>query len=165
MIFVWVVPVLLGAAAAIGRRHYLSESIAEQAARQSSMAPAHFAAINVDLPSGAVAFPHGDGADIANANCLICHSAGMVLRQLPLTVAYFLILRFHLRLPIATGLLRPSLAGRYRQVLSQLWSLFFRQQDMSSLSKGPIIAPRAERPWFIIDKRSPVEASAPSSNR
>jgi mono/diheme cytochrome c family protein len=87
MIFVWVVPVLLGAAAAIGGRHYLSESIAEQAARQSSMAPAHFAAINVDLPSGAVAFPHGDGADIANANCLICHSAGMVLRQPPLTVA------------------------------------------------------------------------------
>ena len=87
MIFVWVVPVLLGAAAAIGGRHYLSESIAEQAARQSSVAPAHFAAINVDLPSGAVAFPHGDGADIANANCLICHSAGMVLRQPPLTVA------------------------------------------------------------------------------
>ena len=87
MIFVWVVPVLLGAAAAIGGRHYLSESIAEQAARQSSTAPAHFAAINVDLPSGAVAFPHGDGADIANANCLICHSAGMVLRQPPLTVA------------------------------------------------------------------------------
>jgi mono/diheme cytochrome c family protein len=87
MIFVWVVPVLLGAAAAIGGRHYLSESIAEQAARQSSMAPVHFAAINVDLPSGAVAFPHGDGADIANANCLICHSAGMVLRQPPLTVA------------------------------------------------------------------------------
>jgi mono/diheme cytochrome c family protein len=87
MTFVWVVPVLLGAAAAIGGRHYLSESIAEQAARQSSMAPAHFAAINVDLPSGAVAFPHGDGADIANANCLICHSAGMVLRQPPLTVA------------------------------------------------------------------------------
>ena len=87
MTFVWVVPVLLGAAAAIGGRHYLSESIAEQAARQSSMARAHFAAINVDLPSGAVAFPHGDGADIANANCLICHSAGMVLRQPPLTVA------------------------------------------------------------------------------
>jgi mono/diheme cytochrome c family protein len=86
-IFVWAVPVLLGTAAAIGGRHYLSESIAEQAARQSSMAPAHFAAINVDLPSGAVAFPHGDGADIANANCLICHSAGMVLRQPPLTVA------------------------------------------------------------------------------
>jgi mono/diheme cytochrome c family protein len=87
MIFVWIVPVLLGAAAAIGGRHYLSESIAEQAARQSSMAPAHFAAINVDLPSGAVAFPHGNRADIANANCLICHSAGMVLRQPPLTVA------------------------------------------------------------------------------
>jgi mono/diheme cytochrome c family protein len=85
--FVWVVPVVLGAAAAIAGRPYLAESIADQAARQSNMAPAHFTAINVTLPSGAVAFPDGHGSDIANANCLICHSAGMVLRQPPLTVA------------------------------------------------------------------------------
>jgi mono/diheme cytochrome c family protein len=87
MTFVWVVPVLLGAAAAIGGRDFLSESIAEQAARQSNMAPVHFAPINVDLPAGGVAFPAGKGSDIADANCLICHSVGMVLRQPPLTVA------------------------------------------------------------------------------
>jgi mono/diheme cytochrome c family protein len=86
-ILVWAAPVLVGGIAAIVGSHYLPESIAAQAKRQSNIAPAHFAAINVSLPSGAVAFPHGDGADIADANCLICHSAGMVLRQPPLTVA------------------------------------------------------------------------------
>jgi mono/diheme cytochrome c family protein len=86
-ILVWVVPVLLGAAAAIGGLPYMTGSIAQQAAHQSSMAPVHFAPVEVDLPAGDVAFPDGHGADIANANCLICHSAGMVLRQPPLSVA------------------------------------------------------------------------------
>ena len=86
-VFVWAVPVLAGGVAAIVGSHYLPESIAAQAKRQSNIAPAHFAAINVSLPAGAAAFPAGQGSDIANANCLICHSAGMVLRQPPLTVA------------------------------------------------------------------------------
>ena len=86
-ILVWAVPVLVGGAAAIVGSHYLPESIAAQAKRQSKIAPAHFAAITVSLPSGASDFPAGQGSDIANANCLICHSAGMVLRQPPLTVA------------------------------------------------------------------------------
>ena len=41
--------------------------------------------VTVDLPVSRTAFPPGDGADIANGQCLICHSAGMVLRQPPLT--------------------------------------------------------------------------------
>jgi mono/diheme cytochrome c family protein len=41
--------------------------------------------VSVDLPASKIAFPPGDGAVIANAQCLICHSAGMVLRQPPLT--------------------------------------------------------------------------------
>jgi mono/diheme cytochrome c family protein len=86
MTFVWAVPVLLGTAAAIVGTNYLPESTAAQAARQSDIAPAHFAAINASLPTGVAAFPPGQGSDIANANCLICHSAGMVLRQPPLTV-------------------------------------------------------------------------------
>ena len=83
--FVWAVPVLLGAVAAIAGSYYLPESTAAQAERQSNIALAHFAAINVNFPTSAVAFPAGKGSDIANANCLICHSAGMVLRQPPLT--------------------------------------------------------------------------------
>ncbi len=86
-ILVWAVPVLVGIVAAIVGSYYLPESIAAQAKRQSNIALAHFAAINVSLPTSAAAFPTGKGSDIANANCLLCHSAGMVLRQPPLTVA------------------------------------------------------------------------------
>src|SRR5260370_20823884 len=84
--FVWAIPVLLGAVAAIAGSYYLPESTAAQAERQSNIAPAHFVAINLNFPTSAVAFPAGQGSDIANANCLICHSAGMALRQPPLTV-------------------------------------------------------------------------------
>jgi mono/diheme cytochrome c family protein len=83
--FVWAVPVLLGAVAAIAGSYYLPESTAAQAERQSNTVLAHFAATNLSFPASAVAFPAAKGADIANANCLICHSAGMVLRQPPLT--------------------------------------------------------------------------------
>jgi mono/diheme cytochrome c family protein len=41
--------------------------------------------LSVDLPASQVSFPPGNGSVIANAYCLICHSAGMVLRQPPLT--------------------------------------------------------------------------------
>src|SRR2546421_9023185 len=41
--------------------------------------------LEVELPVSQVLFPPGNGADVANAQCLMCHSAGMVLRQPPLT--------------------------------------------------------------------------------
>lgn len=37
--------------------------------------------LSVQLPVSTQAFPAGPGSDIANSQCLICHSAGMVLRQ------------------------------------------------------------------------------------
>jgi len=40
--------------------------------------------VQVSLPAGNT-FPQGPGSDLANAHCLICHSAGMVTRQPPLT--------------------------------------------------------------------------------
>ncbi|NLP65432.1 c-type cytochrome [Paraburkholderia sacchari] len=40
--------------------------------------------VEVSLPTGNP-FPQGPGSDLANAHCLICHSAGMVMRQPPLT--------------------------------------------------------------------------------
>jgi hypothetical protein len=40
--------------------------------------------VSVELPVSETSFPPGDGADITG-QCLICHSAGMVLRQPPLT--------------------------------------------------------------------------------
>jgi mono/diheme cytochrome c family protein len=41
----------------------------------------HWGKVSVELPTSLVPFPAGEGAVIANAQCLICHSAGMVLRQ------------------------------------------------------------------------------------
>ena len=41
--------------------------------------------VSVELPVSSEIFPSGPGADVADSQCLICHSAGMVLRQPPLT--------------------------------------------------------------------------------
>lgn len=41
--------------------------------------------VRVELPAGDETFPPGDGAAVASSQCLICHSAGMVLQQPPLT--------------------------------------------------------------------------------
>jgi hypothetical protein len=47
--------------------------------------------VSVEIPASQTPFPPGDGAVIANAQCLICHSAGMVLRQPPLTQEEWLV--------------------------------------------------------------------------
>ncbi|MDP9007266.1 MAG: cytochrome c [Pseudomonadota bacterium] len=44
-----------------------------------------WAIVRVELPASDETFPPGVGADIAASQCLICHSAGMVLQQPPLT--------------------------------------------------------------------------------
>ena len=54
-------------------------------AKKSTPTPLPWPAVKVDLPVSNAYFPAGDGADVANAQCLICHSAGMVLRQPTLT--------------------------------------------------------------------------------
>ncbi|KVV51451.1 hypothetical protein WT27_29585 [Burkholderia territorii] len=80
------VPVFLGALLGVVGRQYFPESIASQAARQAEIAPpVHLSALGVSLPAGQSTFPPGPGADIANSNCVMCHSTGMVLRQPPLT--------------------------------------------------------------------------------
>jgi mono/diheme cytochrome c family protein len=55
---------------------------AEKSAKRSVQT---WAKVAVELPTSKTLFPAGDGADIANGRCLICHSAGMVLLQPPLT--------------------------------------------------------------------------------
>ena len=37
--------------------------------------------VSVELPTSDITFPGGASADAINANCLACHSAGMVLTQ------------------------------------------------------------------------------------
>ena len=41
----------------------------------------HWGKVSVELPASNTLFPAGEGQAVANAQCLICHSAGMVLRQ------------------------------------------------------------------------------------
>ena len=48
--------------------------------------PIEIHSVSVTLPGTDVAFPPGPGSDIAG-KCLICHSAGMVLKQPALTQA------------------------------------------------------------------------------
>lgn len=79
------VPVLLGIALAAGLawpRTVNSEPAAKKAVKDSVP---KWVKVSVDLPASQASFPAGNGSVIANAYCLICHSAGMVLRQPPLT--------------------------------------------------------------------------------
>jgi mono/diheme cytochrome c family protein len=46
--------------------------------------------VNLEFPDSDRTFPGGSAADIVNANCLACHSAGMVLNQPALTQAQWL---------------------------------------------------------------------------
>jgi mono/diheme cytochrome c family protein len=84
-VLIWSVPALLGIALAAGLtwpRTVVSEPAAKEAAKGSVP---KWVKVSVDLPTSQVSFPPGNGSVIANAHCLICHSAGMVLRQPPLT--------------------------------------------------------------------------------
>jgi mono/diheme cytochrome c family protein len=79
------VPILLGIAFATGLAWPRTVDSAA-AAKEAAKGPIpKWTKISVELPVSETPFPPGDGAVIANAQCLICHSAGMVLRQPPLT--------------------------------------------------------------------------------
>ena len=41
--------------------------------------------VKATLPAGGADFPAGDGSMVATSQCLICHSAGTLLRQPPLS--------------------------------------------------------------------------------
>src|ERR1700688_4384577 len=84
---VWGAFVVLGAAAGFVGSIFLLESVAAQAQRQAKIVPpVHFTTVDVTLPSGSVTFSPGQGSEIANANCVICYSTGIVLHQPPPTV-------------------------------------------------------------------------------
>ena len=85
VVLISAVPVLLGIVLAAGLtwpRTVNSEPTAKEAAKGPIQ---KWTKVSVDLPVSQVSFPPGNGSVIANAYCLICHSAGMVLRQPPLT--------------------------------------------------------------------------------
>jgi mono/diheme cytochrome c family protein len=79
------VPVLLGIALATGLAWPRSVNSEPAAKEVIKGAVPKWVKVSVDLPASQISFPPGNGSVIANAYCLICHSAGMVLRQPPLT--------------------------------------------------------------------------------
>jgi cytochrome c5 len=50
-------------------------------------APFVLKSTTVELPNSDQLFPAGPGSEVISANCLTCHSAGMVLNQPPLKKA------------------------------------------------------------------------------
>lgn len=60
------------------------QSARADSATKKDVASRRWAVVKVELPAGDEAFPSGVGAEIATSQCLICHSAGMVLTQPPL---------------------------------------------------------------------------------
>jgi mono/diheme cytochrome c family protein len=51
---------------------------------RKDLASRQWGIVTVELPASDESFPPGVGAEIANSQCQICHSAGMVLTQPPL---------------------------------------------------------------------------------
>ena len=85
VLLIWAIPILLGIALATGLA-WPRTGDSTAAAEKAGTGPVQsWAKVTVEFPTSHTAFPPGNGADIANGQCLICHTAGMVLRQPPLT--------------------------------------------------------------------------------
>jgi mono/diheme cytochrome c family protein len=80
------IPILLGISLVTGPAWPSPGDSAVPAEKAGAGPVPSWAKLTVEFPTSHTAFPPGNGADIANGQCLICHSAGMVLRQPPLTV-------------------------------------------------------------------------------
>jgi hypothetical protein len=80
-----VVPVLLGIALAAGLAWPQTTDSQPTAEKRTSGPGQRWSKVSVVLPTSENRFPPGKGSQITG-QCLICHSAGMVLRQPPLTL-------------------------------------------------------------------------------
>lgn len=84
MRFIRMMPALLSVAMLLaGGVAWWGSASADSAAKKDA-ASRQGAIVKVELPSGDESFPPGAGADIASSQCLICHSAAMILTQPPL---------------------------------------------------------------------------------
>jgi mono/diheme cytochrome c family protein len=73
--------VLLGALLVFGTRPLCAASLQSPKEVGAAQAGPHWGRVTVELPTSNALYPEGEGQSIANSQCLICHSAGMVLRQ------------------------------------------------------------------------------------
>jgi hypothetical protein len=79
------VPILLGIALAVDLAWPRTADPQIFAEGSVSKRGQNWAKVSVELPTSETSFPPGDGVEIT-PQCLVCHSAGMVLRQPPLTL-------------------------------------------------------------------------------
>jgi hypothetical protein len=84
VVLMWGVPILSGIALATGLAWPGTFGGTAHADEAPSVPVHRWTKVSVELPVSEASFPPGDGAEITG-QCLICHSAGMVLRQPPLT--------------------------------------------------------------------------------
>jgi len=75
------IPVALTGLLVVGAPQLRAENTGSSPEKTAKQSDAHWSKVSVELPTSLTPFPAGEGAVIANAQCLICHSAGMVLRQ------------------------------------------------------------------------------------
>ena len=74
-------PLALAGLLAAGAAQPRIENADSAPEKTTSPSDARWGTVRVELPASVTLFPAGDGAVIANSQCLICHSAGMVLTQ------------------------------------------------------------------------------------
>jgi hypothetical protein len=75
------IPVTLAGLLVVGAPQLRAENTGSPPEKTTARSDTHWGKVSVDLPTSLIPFPAGEGSVIANAQCLICHSAGMVLRQ------------------------------------------------------------------------------------
>jgi mono/diheme cytochrome c family protein len=73
--------VLLAVLLVFGTRPLFAASLPSSKEEGAARADPHWDKVTVELPTSNALFPEGGGQSIANSQCLICHSAGMALRQ------------------------------------------------------------------------------------
>jgi mono/diheme cytochrome c family protein len=65
----------------VGTSQLRAQSAAKSQGQSASPSEARWSKVSVQMPASAAVFPGGEGAAIANSQCLICHSEGMVSHQ------------------------------------------------------------------------------------
>jgi mono/diheme cytochrome c family protein len=73
--------VLLAVLLMLGTRPLGATNLPNSKEEGAAPADPHWSKVTVELPTSGTPFPAGEGQSIANSQCLICHSADMVLRQ------------------------------------------------------------------------------------
>jgi hypothetical protein len=127
-VLVWSRPAFVGLALTVGMALSPTDGFPDSRDRPSSGIGKAWTTLRVDLPVSQVGFPVGDGAEIATSQCLICHSAGMVLRQPPLTRDEWVAEITKMR--NAFGALLP--ADQIEALASYLWIINGRRTPRSS---------------------------------